>query len=70
MCMKSSPKFISSNPLHTIRVILIMSITFFRNKPNDAMKRKIKTGRLADMGGGSTYYTNSVQTERLNDGKI
>ncbi len=47
-----------------------MSITFFRNKPNDAMKRKIKTGRLADMGGGSTYNTNSVQTERLNDGKI
>ena len=34
------------------------------------MKRKIKTGRLADMSGGSTYNTNSVQTERLNDGKL
>jgi len=47
-----------------------MSITSFRNKPNDAMNHEIKTGRLADMGGGSTYNTNSVQTERLNDGKI
>ncbi len=41
-----------------------------RLSPGNINSNQTTPDRLADMGGGSTYNTNLVQIERVNDGKI
>jgi anaerobic selenocysteine-containing dehydrogenase len=41
-----------------------------RLSPGNSNSNQTTPDRLADMGGGSTYNTNLVQIERVNDGKI